>query len=246
MKVPNPYTRPSSPFSQPLECSRCEARVVPVIRILIVDNTRIYREGLAQILEREPEIDVVATAANLEETLSHLDEQRPEVLLFHMTESESIPLLSGLAETTPSLRMVALGVSETEDEIIACAEAGVAGYVPRDGSLHDLVATINGVARGEVRYSPRIVAPLLRRVATLAAERQPRTTLVHLTPREREIGQLIGTGLSNKEIARHLSIEVRTVKNHVHNILEKGHVHRRGEAAALNMGRQPAVRMVGI
>lgn len=216
-----------------------------MIRILIVDNTRIYREGLAQILEREPEIDVVATTANLEETLSCLDERGPEVLLFRMTESESIPLLNGIAKATPGVRIVALGVSETEDEIIACAEAGVAGYVPRDGSLHDLVATINGVARGEVRYSPRIVAPLLRRVATLAAERQPRNASAHLTPRQREIVQLIGTGLSNKEIARHLSIEVRTVKNHVHNILEKLQVHRRGEAAALIMGRQPAVRVAG-
>jgi len=216
-----------------------------MIRILIVDSTRIYREGLAQILEREPEIDVVATTADLDETLSRIHERGPEVLLFRMTESESIPLLSGIAKATSGVRTVALGVSETEDEIIACAEAGVAGYVPRDGSLHDLVATISGVARGEVRYSPRIVAPLLRRVATLAAERQPRTTLVHLTPREREIGQLIGTGLSNKEIARHLSIEVRTVKNHVHNILEKFQVHRRGEAAALIMGLQPAVRGAG-
>jgi len=217
-----------------------------MIRIVIMDNTRIYREGLAQILEREPEIDVVATTADLDETLSRIRERRPEVLLFRMTESESIPLLDGIAKATPGVRIIALGVSETEDEIIACAEAGVAGYVPRDGSFQDLVATINGVARGEVRYSPRIVAPLLRRVATLAAERQPRTTLAHLTPREREIAQLITTGLSNKEIARHLSIEVRTVKNHVHSVLGKLRVRRRGEAATLIMGLRPAVRVAGV
>lgn len=213
-----------------------------MIRVLIVDDTRIYREGLAQILEGGSGIDVVATAANQDEAVAAIHEREPDVVLFRVTTVESIPLLGAIAETEFGGRIVALGVAETEDEVLAFAEAGVAGYVPRDGSLDDLVATIHGVAQGEVHASPRIIASLLRRVAALAAKRPPRAPLAHLTPREREIVELIGQGLSNKEIARRLSIEIRTVKNHVHNILEKLQVHRRGEAAALIMGLQPAGR----
>jgi len=104
--------------------------------------------------------------------------------------------------------------------------------VPRDGTLADLRAVIESVARGEVVCSPRIAASLLRRIADLAAEREPPPPELRLTSREIEIVELIDQGLSNKEIAQRLSIALPTVKNHVHSILDKLHVHRRAEAAA--------------
>ena len=135
--------------------------------------------------------------------------------------------------------MVALGVADADDHVLGCAEAGVAGYVPRDASLDDLVAVIESAFRGEAICSPRIAGSLLRRIATLAAGQNGTMPLAHLTGREREIVRLIDRGLSNKEIARDLGIEVATVKNHVHNILEKLQVRRRGEAAARMRGILP-------
>jgi DNA-binding NarL/FixJ family response regulator len=157
---------------------------------------------------------------------------RPDIILMRTDSTESLETLRTVLGRVPTTKVVALGVSEAEDEIIECAEAGIAGYLPRNGSLEDLVVLIQSVARGEAQCSPRIAATLLRRVATLAGERRSTAALGRLTPREHEIVGLIDQSLSNKEIAQRLSIEVRTVKNHVHNILEKLQVHRRNQAAA--------------
>src|SRR6266571_3842650 len=129
----------------------------------------------------------------------------------------------------PHARVVALGVIEDYDDVLGCAEAGVPGYVPREASIDDIVGVIESVHRGEAICSPRVAASLL---AALAAGSVAGPLRAHLTDREREVVHLIDDGLSNKEIARELGIEVATVKNHVHNILEKVQVHRRGEAAA--------------
>jgi DNA-binding NarL/FixJ family response regulator len=128
-------------------------------------------------------------------------------------------------------RILALGVPDEEDDVIACAEAGVAGYVMREDSLDALVVAIESVVRDEMLCSPRAAAALMRRVRVLSAERQEALGQ-KLTRRELEIVALIDEGLSNKAIAQRLCIELATVKNHVHNILEKLDVSRRAEAAA--------------
>ena len=127
-------------------------------------------------------------------------------------------------------------MAETEYELVACAEAAIVGYVTRDHSSAELRAVVASVARGEVVCPPRIAAMLLRRVAALAGGPDSNLGQTHLSHREREIVRLIGRGLSNKEIARDLGVEIATVKNHVHNILNKLRVHRRSDAAALFNG----------
>ncbi len=204
-----------------------------MIRVLIVDDTRLYREGLARILESNGDITVAGTAAGQEQALTVIQDCCPDIVLLRMAVPESIGMLRAIVEQASHVRVIGLGVMDSDTDIIACAEAGVAGYLSREGSAEDLMATVRSVARGEVLCSPRIAATLLRRVAALASERQSWTARAHLTAREREIVRLIDEGLSNKEIAQRLYIEVRTVKNHVHNILEKLQVHHRGEAAAV-------------
>lgn len=205
-----------------------------VISILVVDDTRLYREGLAHTLAQELDFGPVETATDLMETRLRLQDKQqiPDVILFHVAQGEQMDLLRALTSTVEHSKVVAMGVSENEDEILACAEAGAAGYITRGESLVDLIQTVHSVARGETRCSPRIAASLLKRVAQLASERDTKSFGADLTPREREIAALIDQGLSNKEIASRLSIAVRTVKNHVHHILEKLNVHRRGEATA--------------
>jgi DNA-binding NarL/FixJ family response regulator len=125
-----------------------------------------------------------------------------------------------------------LGVEEAREEILPLVEAGITGYVTREGSIADLFASVECAVRGESVASPRMVATLMKQVASLTRERRSSQEAGILTTRERQIAGLIEEGLSNRDIARRLEIELPTVKNHVHNILEKLHVHRRGEAAA--------------
>jgi two-component system nitrate/nitrite response regulator NarL len=204
-----------------------------MIRIFVVADIRLYREGLAHMLAREQRFCIAGSAGAREEVVSRLRTTRAEIVLLDMAMTGSVGVVRALIEAAPDVKVVALAVTETEDEILSCAEAGIVGYVPRDGSVHDLIATIESVVRGEARCSPQITAALLRRVASLAAERRVEGPAAALTPRQLEIVRLIGQGLSNKEIARRLCIELSTVKNHVHSALEKLGTHRRAEAARL-------------
>jgi DNA-binding NarL/FixJ family response regulator len=206
-----------------------------MIRVVIVGNVRVFREGLAQALHREGRLTVSGVEAALGDgLLAGIQDVQPDVLLLDMTAAESHATARRLVRSAPGVPVVAVGVPELEDALLACVETGVAGYVTREGSLADLVATVESAARGELLCSPEIAGSLLRRLVALAGARQPQPpSPAALTPRERQIARLLEQDLSNKEIAAHLHIEVATVKNHVHNLLEKLHVHRRTEAVRL-------------
>ncbi len=210
-----------------------------MIRILIVADIRLYREGLAESLGRRERMQVVGTRASSQEATAALDECQPDVVLVDMAMQEGVTIARALLDHRPQVRVVALAVPEVEREMITCAELGVSGLVPREASLDDLVETLESAARGEVRCSPRMTGVLLRRLAALASGQLAAGHSPPLTTRERDVVDLVDHGLSNKEIARRLGIEVATVKNHVHNILEKLQVHRRGEAAARVRGGAP-------
>jgi two-component system, NarL family, nitrate/nitrite response regulator NarL len=212
------------------------------IRTLIVAEIRLYRDGLAEILARAESIEVVCSAENEREALLCMGESPPDVALVDIAISDGIGAVRRIVARAPSCRVLALAVPEVEDEVIACAEAGAAGYVTRNASLDDLVASVESVARDEMLCSPRVAASLLRRVRALAEERGIARPDGRLTRREIEIVGLIEQGMSNKEIARDLCIELATVKNHVHHILGKLNVHRRGEVAP----RMRAARTVAV
>jgi DNA-binding NarL/FixJ family response regulator len=203
-----------------------------MVRILIVAEVRLFREGLALMLDAEPDFHVTATASSAEEAVHAVRDTTPDVALVDMAIRGNASLVRALVAAVPDTRVVALAVPEIEREVLACAEAGVAGYVTRDASVKDVVAAVESAARGEVLCSPRMVATLFDRIAALALERSPVSVESRLTARELEILDLIDQGLSNKEIARRLTIGLSTVKNHVHNILDKLNVNRRGDAVA--------------
>ncbi len=211
------------------------------IRVLIVADIRLYRDGLAHIVGDEPRLTVVGTAPDLPTALQVVAERSPDVALVDLVMPQSVAAVRAIATAAPRVKVVALGVRENEQDLIACAEAGVAGYVPRGASVADLVTALESVGRGELLCSPRTAATLWRRVAALATggAGPPHHAL---TPREREIAGLLEAGLSNKDIAVRLGIEVATVKNHVHNLLDKLQVHRRAQAVARLQGRMQARR----
>jgi two-component system nitrate/nitrite response regulator NarL len=206
----------------------------PLTRVLVVARMRFYRDGIAAALSADSRFEVVGCAADVSEAVASFDSLRPDVVLLDLAGEDPPAHVRRLLERSPTARVVALGVTESEGDVLPLAEAGVAGYVTRDGSVEDLLATVESIADGETICSPRMAATLLRRVALLARQRDASETGLErrLTSRELQIVALIDEGLSNKEIAIKLKIELPTVKNHVHHILEKLHVHRRGEAAA--------------
>lgn len=126
------------------------------------------------------------------------------------------------------LRIVAIGVREVDSEVLACAAAGIDGYVRTDATIADLIIAIESVMRNELVMSPKVAASLYHSVASLGGD----AAGVALTSRELQIAELINRGLSNKEISNYLNIETCTAKNHVQNLMQKLGVHRRGQAAA--------------
>lgn len=203
-----------------------------MIRVLIVADIRLYREGLAQVLGRTGHLEIVGAVGVGDEVLANVARCAPDIVLMDLAIADCAAIIGAMRGVSPQVRVVAFAVSEVESDVLACAEAGVAGYVPREASVEDLVAVLQCVARGEALCSPQITGMLFRRVAALSAGLGSQPSLVTLTGREREIILMVDRGLSNKGIAEELGIELATVKNHVHNILEKLKVHRRGEAAA--------------
>jgi len=208
-------------------------------RVLLVADVSVHRDSLVEQLDRESGIQVVGATSDLAEGVARVWSLSPDLVLLDVAAEERVEAIAALVAAIPDVRVVAFAVPETESDIIACAEAGAAACVTREASFAELVATIERVGSGESLCSPQVAAILLRRVATLAAQRRGEPT-ASLTAREREILELVDEGLSNKQIAKRLCIEMPTVKNHVHNILEKLHVRSRHEAAALMRERANA------
>jgi DNA-binding NarL/FixJ family response regulator len=201
------------------------------IRVVLASDVRLYREGLAQSLGRADRIDIVGAAGTGDEAANAVRRLLPDVVLLDMSMRDSPGFVGEILCASPETRVVAFAVAGDESDVIAYAEAGICGYVARDGTVADVVAAVESAARGETICSPKVAAEAFRRLADLSASGQP-AQAPHLTARESEIVALIDEGLSNKQIARRLFITLATVKNHVHNVLEKLQVGRRGEAAA--------------
>jgi len=211
------------------------------IRVLVVAAVRLYREGMSFNLETRDGLNVVGASASCIEAMSAVAALNPEVVVVDMATDRSLELVGNLKKAGPSVKIIAFAVDDHDSEIIACAEAGVDGYVTSEGSMDDLTKTILSVTRGELLCSPKIAAILLRRVSTLAKDVREPQAPCGLTSREYQIAGLIDSGLSNKEIAVHLHVEVSTVKNHVHNLLAKLQVTSRAEAAG-RLGLRAASR----
>jgi DNA-binding NarL/FixJ family response regulator len=163
-----------------------------------------------------------------------------DVVLLDAQLLTSRAFLSWMERASP--KVVAFAVSELEDDIDACARSGVSSFVGKDGSAEDILSAIEGVWRDELPCPSRVAALLFRRLVGLLRSQVQQSEGSELTDRELQVMSLLDKGCSNKEIARQLGIGFSTVKNHVHNILEKLQVHRRGEAAAV---MRRGVRRVG-
>ena len=202
------------------------------LRIVIVSEVRFRREILAEFLERDPSVSVIKACADLAEVVVSSAPVQADVVLVDAELRDGAAAVRRTRQIKPDIRLIAYAVRETKDDVIAWAEAGVIGYVPNTAASADLVRLILDIDGGQQLCSGRVAAELLRRIAvseSLVIGRDPPTPAVPLTRREREAAELIATGLSDKEIARRLNISLATAKLHVHNLLGKLNVQRRGQ-----------------
>ncbi|HEY3654444.1 MAG TPA: response regulator transcription factor [Steroidobacteraceae bacterium] len=196
------------------------------IRVFILSAVRLHREGLAALLRGCPTIDVLG-AHNIQETRNALLTTAIDVALIDALSPSDSDTVSALRKMCARVRILAIGIRETTSEVLACAAAGIDGYVPRDAALGDMVTAIENVVRGELACSPKVAASLYQCVGlSRAAGATP------LTARELQIADLMNRGCPTKEIAWRLGMQPSTAKNHIRNILHKLGVHRRGQAVA--------------
>ena len=201
-----------------------------MINALVISEVRFFREGIVAALADAPAVGDVRAAAVPESA----GEPAPDVVVVDLATTPSLALVGAVRRAAPAARIVALG-ADREEQAVVCARAGVRGFVTRHDGLDALVDAVVAVGHGR-DLCPEDVGVLLLRGMSGSGPAES-TDAAALTPREHDVLELLGRGLSNKEIAAELVIEPATAKNHVHNLLRKLNVHRREQAAALVRAR---------
>ncbi len=204
------------------------------LRIMVVSEVRFLRESLAKILEGDPWVSVVGVCADLAEAVMLHPTLQPDIVLLDAGFPDAAATVARDRRAAPDVRVVVFAVTESETDIVAWAEAGVIGYIPSAAALADLMRLVRDIHDGEQLCSGRIAAALFRRLAVTARPGNGCNTASSapaLTARERQAAELVRTGASDKEIARRLNISLATTKTHVHSLLGKLSVQRRGQVA---------------
>jgi DNA-binding NarL/FixJ family response regulator len=227
LKAPLPLSLRSSP------AAHADSSSAQALGIVILSAVRFVRESLFEILGRDPGMTVFGHYAALDDALREPLTRRADVFLLDAALINGKSAVKLIRETMQQTRVVVFALIETEENIIAWAQAGVAGYVPSTAALNELTTLLWDISDGKQTCSALVVPGLLRQIASDAhfGVADP-ASLALLTARELEILRLIDAGLSNKDIARRLAISSGTTKSHVHNLLAKLNVQRRGQAAA--------------
>jgi two-component system nitrate/nitrite response regulator NarL len=211
------------------------------IHVVLVVEVRLYREGLAAALPNAG-VTLAGTASNRSDARASVQKLQPDAVVVDVGMPEAFELMRELRADIPDARLIAFGVDEDVSAVIRCAEAGAAGYVTVNGGIDDLVGAIEHAVDGQLLCSPRIAAALFSRVGDRSRQVLAPDVDAALTSREHQVLTLLRQRLSNKEIAVTLNISEPTVKNHVHNLLEKLHVASRTQAASYLPSRmRPAV-----
>lgn len=200
------------------------------IRVLLADDHTILREGIRALLDDQADIEVIGEAEDGQSTVKMVAKLKPDVVIMDI----AMPLLNGLEATRqiqrdyPQVKVLILTMHENEEYIRQVLAAGALGYVLKDAAARDLLGAIRAVHQGEAVLSPAITRLVIEDYLRWGDIR-PADTSNGLTPREREVLQLIAEGYTNKEIAEILSLSVKTIQSHRTNLMSKLDLHDRGE-----------------
>ncbi len=201
------------------------------VRILIADDHRFVREGIAAVLNREKDLEVVGQACDGSEAVSQASKLRPDIILMdlQMPGVDGVEAIRQIREQDPNASIVILTMFDTDDYIFRGIEAGARAYVLKDASSADVLEAIRALHRGASVIESTVATRLMDRFCELSRAQAPAGAL---SPREMEVLKLMAEGSANKEIAEHLYIEASTVKTHTIHIFKKLGVKRRSSAVA--------------
>lgn len=206
----------------------------PSITIALIEDNRLVRESLVSLINRQPGLDVVLARASTDTSV--FLKVHPQIVLLDigLRKGDSLRIAAETRQQFPEAKVIIMDLLPAHEDIVEFVNAGVAGFILKDATLDDLVATIHSVAAGLSVLPKAMVNTLFSQIAKDAVERDAPALMasVRMTPRERQVINLIAEGLSNKEIAARLHIAVHTVKSHVRNVMEKLTLHSRLQIAA--------------
>lgn len=207
-----------------------------MLRLMIVDDHPVVREGLRGMLEADPGITVVGEAASGDEAVARAGELRPDVILMdlRMPDGDGVSATGRILSERPESRVIVLTTYETDQDIVRAVEAGAAGYLLKDTSRADLLAAIVSAARGETVLSPSVATRLVTRMRAPVTE--------SLSPREAEVLSLVARGLTNAQIGKALFISETTVKTHLLRVFGKLGVSDRTAAVTTALDRGLLIR----
>jgi DNA-binding NarL/FixJ family response regulator len=200
------------------------------IRVFLVDDHQLFLSGVRSELEKD--FDVVGSASDVDQAVDDIRLERPDVVLVdvHMPGGGGLSVVRNIGESNPDVRFLALSVSDSPEDVIAMIRAGARGYVTKSIAPDDLAAAVRRIAADDAVFSPRLAGFVLDAFADVVpVEEDPE--LDRLTPREREVLRQIARGYSYKQVARRLSISIKTVETHVSSVLRKLQLSNRYELA---------------
>lgn len=200
------------------------------MKIIILSPVRLLGDCLATCFCQRPEVTVLAVINDLARLRDTLATAEIDLVLIDVTQGIDLYDVRAIATARPDVALVALGLTEQRQEVIRCGRAGFTGYIARESTVEALCNALSDVIEGRLACPAEISGGLLRALFRMDQPPEEPNLEQALTRREGDVLQLIGQGLSNKEIARDLTLSVATVKHHVHNVLEKLHLPRRAEA----------------
>ncbi len=203
------------------------------MRIMIVDDHILFREGLAGLLRSQSDMDVIGECGTVQDAVKTALAVKPQVILmdFSLPDGTGLDATRAILADLPETQIIFLTVHDNDERLIAAMRAGAKGYLLKNLSVTKLLASLRALERGEAAISRTMMARILEEFALSTSGGSPSPSpLVGLTSREIEVMQELADGITNQEIATRLFISENTVKNHIHNILEKLNLHNRREA----------------
>jgi DNA-binding NarL/FixJ family response regulator len=206
------------------------------VRLLLIEDNRLLRDGLAAMINEQPDLEVVAALGNASTMLQHVRELTPQVVLLDLAlaDQDSLSVVDALRSQYPSIKLIVMGLLPREADLMEFIGAGVSGFLLKEATFSECLNAIRFVANGENVLPSSLTGSLFSAIVEHAVRREQAlvSSAARMTKREREIIELISEGLSNKEIAQRLNLATFTVKSHVHNILEKLALHTRLQVAS--------------
>ncbi len=213
-----------------------------MISVALIEDNRLVREGITALLSQLPDLKVVAGASSADTAVFR--EAKPQVVLLDLglQSGDSLRLAVQVKEDFPDSKVIVMDLLPVHEDIMDFVNAGVSGFIMKDATVDDLVSTIRSVAGGAHVLPPQMTSSLFSQIAkdAIAKGRPEVLDSVRMTPREREVINLIAEGLGNKEIATRINVATHTVKSHVRNIMEKLTLHTRLQIAAYANQRETA------